>query len=165
MVKFIRVNAIRRGGVTRIWTVFFVIMLTLFSTTDLSYAAYRDKSSIYGEMSTLEKVTVISFACILPAYTAYDIHKVKKLSKKPVLFEKDYKFLRKRTRWGPISGGVCLLGGVSMFFGGIRESSDNSDPIMMYTASGIFILSGVLFFVDAIEARRVLSQHQTSSKR
>jgi len=147
------------------WIVFFIIMLILFSTTELSYAARHDDSSIYGELSTWGKVAVISFASILPAYTAYDIHKVKKLSKKPVLFEEDYKFLKKRTKWWPIAGGWCLLGGVSILVGSHRESFDDGDRTMAYTVSGIFILSGVLSFVDALEARRILSRHQTSSTR
>jgi hypothetical protein len=101
------------------------------------------------------RIAAVTIAVVQPVLVAYDIVRVNKISKKPVLEDKDIRFLKKRSVGMPIVCGLEVALGTYLLTIA-PEDKHSADRATTYVLSGSCFLTGFLALADAITAHKIL---------
>lgn len=99
-------------------------------------------------------VSIVALGTVTAVITADHIHKLNRLSKRPLLSKEDVRGLKSRRILMPIGGAFFTAHGV----GSILWAEGD---VRSYVISGVCFVNGALFFVDGLKSHKVLSKYNS----
>ena len=141
------------------FVIFLTALLLLYSSTIAGSLAYypSERESNENPGPFVGAILLGTFAAVI---TANHIHKLDKLSKRPLLSKEDVRGLKSRRIVMPIGGAFCTALGV-----GSINGAQEDDNAWLYVTSAVFFVNGALAFVDGLKSHKVLSKYNSQEKR
>lgn len=140
--------------------IFLTVLFFLYSSTNAGSLAYDPWERESKETNPAPFVSVVVLGTVAAVTTANHIHKLDKLSKRPLLSKKDVRGLKSRRILMPIGGAFfTALGAQSI--SSAQEDENSGVSVWLYATSAVCFVNGVLCFVDGLKSHKVLSKYKS----
>lgn len=146
------------------FVIFLTVLLFLYSSTNAGSLAYYPWERESEETNPTPFVYATVMMTVAAITTANHIHKLDKLSKKPLLSKKDVRGLKRRRILMPIGGAYFTAWGVGSISWAQEDENKGVSGWLYVTSAGCFV-NGILCFVDGLKSHKVLSKYNSQKKR